>query len=196
MSFNTPDSEVSQKIRPGDVKEEKKAVADFNRGAGWETDAFVDGMMETDDFYLERMGIVKLDAWSRGGNVVLVGDAGYCPSANTGMGTTSAMVGAYILAGEIGRHCPIQQDGKNKDGLAVALKSYEDKFRPFMDQVQKGLLEDGNVLEKMPSSAFGIAVMNYFIGLVSFLRLDVLAKYALREKVVDWNLPDYTELRN
>jgi hypothetical protein len=90
-------------------------------------------MKDADEFYCERLGLVKVESWSRG-RVALVGDAAYCPSANTGMGTTSSIVGAYILAGEIGRHCGLGGDD-TKDGLATALKAYEQKLRPFMDQV-------------------------------------------------------------
>jgi 2-polyprenyl-6-methoxyphenol hydroxylase-like FAD-dependent oxidoreductase len=93
------------------------------------------------------MGVVKLESWSHG-RVTLVGDAAYCPSANTGMSTTSGIVGAYILAGEVGRHCgrsdieDADAGDDTYDGLAIALKAYEQKFRPFIDQVQEGVLED------------------------------------------------------
>lgn len=32
--------------------------------------------------------------------VSIVGDAGYCPTSLTGLGTSPALVGAYVLAGE------------------------------------------------------------------------------------------------
>ena len=35
------------------------------------------------------------------GRVTLVGDAGYCPSPLSGQGTSLALVGAYVLAGEL-----------------------------------------------------------------------------------------------
>ena len=40
-------------------------------------------------------------AWTSG-RVALVGDAGYCASPLSGMGTSLALVGAYLLAGELG----------------------------------------------------------------------------------------------
>ena len=44
-------------------------------------------------FYLKRMGVVKLESWSsRGGRVVLVEDAPYCPSANMVMDTKCRIV--------------------------------------------------------------------------------------------------------
>jgi len=44
------------------------------------------------------MGQVQLHRWSQG-RVVLLGDAGCCPSPLTGLGTSLALVGAYILGG-------------------------------------------------------------------------------------------------
>jgi len=113
----TSKSEWLKNIRRRHVKEEKEALAEVLQDAGWEVDDIIKDMMKAEDFYCERLGVVKLDTWFRY-LVTLVGEAAYCPSSNTGMGTTSSMVGAYILAGEIGRHC--RED--SKDGLAMALK--------------------------------------------------------------------------
>ncbi|KAH6652058.1 hypothetical protein BKA67DRAFT_537903 [Truncatella angustata] len=187
----TDRSEPLKHIRRGDVGAEKEALAKIMRGAGWQTDEIVRAMMTADDFYCERMGLVKLESWSKG-HVALVGDAAYCPSANTGMGTTSALVGAYILAGEIGRHCGKAANADVGDGVAAALKAYDQKFRPFMDQVQKGILE-GDSGMVYPSSAFGIAVAHLFLGLASFFKLPIFGWF-LKEEVKDWDLPDYPEM--
>ena len=191
----TVDSERLKKSRPGDTKEEKEALAEIMQGAGWQIDGITKFMKNSDDFYLERMGLVKLDSWSRG-RVALVGDAAYCPSANTGMGTTSSMVGAYILAGEIGKYCGLvkkENEGTDiKDRLNTALKAYEQRFQPFMKQVQKGVLEESSSL--MPSTAFGIAVMNCLMGVASLLRLDIFGKYFLKEEVKGWDLPEYEDM--
>ncbi|KAI1142099.1 FAD/NAD(P)-binding domain-containing protein [Hypoxylon sp. FL0543] len=185
------DSERLLNAPRGDVKEEKEALAEIFQGAGWRIDEILKGLKDADDFYLEHMGLVKLDSWSRG-HVTLVGDAAYCPSASTGMGTTSAIVGAYVLAGEIARHC--KEGADPKEGLAAALKAYEEKFRPFVNQVQEGISEDmgpwGNLL---PSTPFGISVMNFLMGVVAFLRLNVFGQFFLREGV-KWDLPEYKEI--
>lgn len=68
----------------GDVRKQKDAFIESFQGAGWKTEEILRSLEDSSDFYLEHMGIVKLDAWSRS-RVVLVGDAAYCPSANTGM---------------------------------------------------------------------------------------------------------------
>ncbi|GME60289.1 hypothetical protein GTA08_BOTSDO08895 [Neofusicoccum parvum] len=187
------DSERLRKCQKGDVNEEKGALTELFRGAGWQSDWILKSMENADDFYCERLGVVKLDAWSSG-RTTLVGDAGYCPSATTGMGTSSALVGAYILAGEIGRHCGHPGRNGTKDELAMALKEYEQKFRPFMDQVQRGLSRESSPWQKFPSSWLAIAILNFLLAVACFLRLEVFATWFLREEVEGWTLPDYKEL--
>ena len=174
-------------------------MAEIFQGAGWQTDDFLDALKDAEDLYCERLGFVKLDSWSRG-RVTLVGDAAYCPSASTGMGTTSGIVGAYVLAGEIGRHCghpdehEVDGGAEGKDGLPAALKAYERKFRPFVNHVQRSLKEGKGPYDMMPSSAFGIGVLHFIADMVSLLRLNVIGGWILREKVEEWTLPEYQEM--
>lgn len=186
------DSERLKNCPKGDVDEEKSALAELFRGARWKKDRMMKAMKDADDFYCERLGVVKLDTWSSG-RVALLGDAAYFPSATTGMGTTSALVGAYILAGEIGKHCGRLEGESTKSGIASALKAYEQKFRPFMDQVQKGLIES-NPWRKLPSTPFFITLIHLVLAVVSFLRLDVIGRLILREEVKGWILPDYDDM--
>lgn len=175
--------------RPGDVAVEKEAFAEIFQGAGWQTEEIIRAMATTDDFYLERMGLVQLDAWSKG-RVTLVGDAGYCPSANTGMGTTSAFVGAYVLAGEIAKHCGDTEKSAGGDGLPAALAGYEQRFRPFMAQVQEGVSEGLG----LPTSAFGIGILNVLLSVASWMKWNIFGAMVLRENVKNWELPEYKEL--
>lgn len=172
----------------GGVEGEKAAMAEIFRGIGWKTEEYLKGLEESDDFYMERLGVVKLDSWSRG-RVAVVGDAAHCPSAVTGMGTTCAMVGTYILAGEIEKHCG---SSGNKEGLAVALKEYDSKLRPFVNRVQKGVVEGSSFMDLWPTSWFGVAVFNVILRLVTFLRLTFIASWLFREDGGDeWRLPKY-----
>ncbi|ORY26017.1 hypothetical protein BCR39DRAFT_542224 [Naematelia encephala] len=175
-------------VKRGDVPAEKKALGDFMRGGGWITDEIVEAFDQADDFYLERLSVVKMDKWSKG-RVVLLGDAAYCPSATTGMGTTSSIVGAYVLAGEIAKQKPQPND---INALTRAFTEYENKFRPFMDDVTKGILESGGGFS-MPTSRIGITMMNLMAGLVSFLKIDV-TRWMVKEHVSGWDLPEYEEL--
>lgn len=54
----------------------------------------------TPTFYFDSITQLQLDTWSRG-RVTLVGDAGYCPGPAVGGSTSLAVVGAYVLAGEL-----------------------------------------------------------------------------------------------
>ena len=194
-------SERLRSARRGDTEEEKAALAEVFQGAGWRTEEFVGCLSETNNFYCERLGLVRLESWSRG-HIALVGDAAYCPSPNTGMGTTSAVIGAYILAGEIAQHCGTQSE-RNKEGaatwrdnikdggLVTALKSYQQKFEPFMKQVTKGVESQGNT----PSSKFGLFIVYGLVQLASLLKVDIFSRFFSHEEVKGWNLPDYRELR-
>lgn len=189
------DSDELRNIPRGDVRAEKQAMANIFRGAGWQSDQIVEGMKEAPDFYCERLGLVKLSSWSCG-RVTLVGDAAYCPTVLTGMGTTCAMVGAYILAGEIGRHAGRSHGKGSADGLAVALKSYEDKFRPFMDQVQSGVVESSTRQWMFANSPMQVGIFNLLMGVASFFakRMNIVEAFGIKEMIKGWELPMYEEL--
>ncbi|SPJ78682.1 probable 2-polyprenyl-6-methoxyphenol hydroxylase and related FAD-dependent oxidoreductases [Fusarium torulosum] len=182
------DSERVMAARSGGVEQEKAVLSDLFRSAGWRSEEFVTEMQESDDFYCEHMGVVRLDSWSKG-KVVLVGDAAYCPTATTGMGTTSSLVGAYVLAGEIQDH--LSRLNTSKEVLPRALSSYEQRFRPFMDTVQCGIEKDRTYWHKMPSGTIVLAVLNLFLAVAAFFKLDVLAKNILKEDTGSWKLPNY-----
>ncbi|KAL6694183.1 hypothetical protein J3F84DRAFT_61664 [Trichoderma pleuroticola] len=192
LPCNTTSDRMTKAHQDG-VEEQKKALAEIYTDAGWQSKDIIRDMFDSENFYCERLGLVKLDSWFNG-NVALVGDAAYCPSPLTGMGTTSGLVGAYVLAGEISRHCGKAKEGaKPTDGLDVALKSYDDKFRPFMDQVTHGVGDDSVFWNKMPSSPFAVALVNLLLGIAAFLRLNVVGNWILKENV-KWTLPNYDGL--
>jgi 2-polyprenyl-6-methoxyphenol hydroxylase-like FAD-dependent oxidoreductase len=103
-----------------DVERQKALVAERLAGLGWETPRLLEAMWASSDFYLDAMAQVHLDSWSRG-RVTLVGDAAHCPSPLSGQGTSLALVGAYVLADELG--AAADQDD--------ALAAYERRMRPF-----------------------------------------------------------------
>ncbi|PWW64212.1 FAD-dependent monooxygenase [Actinokineospora spheciospongiae] len=85
---------------PRDPDAQRTLVAEAFAGGGWETPALVEAMRTAPDFYCDTMSQVHLDTWSRG-RVGLLGDAAHCPSPLSGQGTSLALVGAYVLAGEL-----------------------------------------------------------------------------------------------
>ncbi|WP_037051021.1 FAD-dependent monooxygenase [Pseudonocardia halophobica] len=115
-------------------------------GAGWETGRVLDALDDVDDLYAEVLGQVRAPRWSRG-RVALLGDAAYCPSPMIGMGTTLAVVGAYVLAGEIASHTDLRN----------ALDGYEHIMRPWVERVQK--LPPGVPRVANPTSRTGVAML-------------------------------------
>ncbi len=119
-------SEEATAVHRQPVEQQKQFWADRFRDAGWQTGRFLDGMWDTEFFYSQEAVQVRTDTWSRG-RVALVGDAGYCGSPYSGRGTSAALVGAYVLAGEINR---------NPADLPAAFATYRATLRPFVDRVQ------------------------------------------------------------
>ncbi len=83
-----------------DVAEQKRMVRSLFLGERWQAPQLLALMDSATDFYFDSVGQIKMDRWSRG-RVTLLGDAAWCASPMAGMGTSLAVVGAYILAGEL-----------------------------------------------------------------------------------------------
>ena len=68
-------------------------------GAGWRVAQMLEACHAGSDFYLDELARTRMSSFTRA-RVALVGDAGY---ANTlgGFGTGLALIGAYVLAGEL-----------------------------------------------------------------------------------------------
>lgn len=106
-------------------EEQKDVLRRVFADAGWQVPRALAGLDQTTDFYFEAVGQVRMPHWSKG-RVALVGDAAYCASPVSGMGTSLALVGAYILAGELSRHASHTQ----------AFAAYERLMRPYVTQAQ------------------------------------------------------------
>lgn len=104
----------------------KQYIAETFQGLGWKTKEILEGMMATATFYAAEVVQVKVPSLYKG-RFVLVGDAGYAPGF-TGTGTSLALTGAYVLAGEIASH---RQD------IAAGLKAYEERMKPIIKDMQK-----------------------------------------------------------
>jgi 2-polyprenyl-6-methoxyphenol hydroxylase-like FAD-dependent oxidoreductase len=114
-----------------DVEAQKRLIAEHVTGFGWEVPGFVERMRHADDFYFDAMAQIKMDTWSQG-RVALVGDAAHCAAPTSGQGTSLALVGAYVLALELGR----------TDDHALAFARYERRMRPFAEVNQALALLD------------------------------------------------------
>ncbi|WP_043630063.1 FAD-dependent monooxygenase [Nonomuraea candida] len=86
-----------------DTDRQKELLRARFDGLGWEVPRLMEELARTPAFYFDSITQLRLDTWSRG-RVTLVGDAGYCPGPAVGGSTSLAVVGAYVLAGELAAH--------------------------------------------------------------------------------------------
>ncbi|MEF9883551.1 FAD-dependent monooxygenase [Streptomyces sp. P9-A4] len=129
-----------------DVAAQKRALTDRFTGDGWEIPRLLGHAAEAEDFYLDSMSLVEMDSWSKG-RVVLLGDAAHCSSPASGQGTGLALIGAYVLAGELAR-----AGGDH----TTAFDRYERRMRPGVEQNQK--MAEGFVKEMTVGSRWKIAL--------------------------------------
>lgn len=131
----------------------KAYVVERFQAPGWNKKQILDGMMASDDFYASEWFQVKIPKLSKG-RFVTVGDAGYA-AGPTGGGTSLALAGAYILAGELAQH---------KGDVAAGLAAYETRMRPIIDDLQQ--IPRGILTMMAPQTSWGIWFRNQFFKLI------------------------------
>ena len=120
-------------------------------------------MHGSSNFYFDSVNQTIMNNWSKG-RVVLVGDAGYSVSLTLGQSTSVAMVGAYVLSGEL----------SNKQNLKTAFSNYESELREYVETNQNLAFKtstepqqtigesskEGTVLETTDLPDFGLSVIS------------------------------------
>ncbi|NAZ80792.1 FAD-binding monooxygenase [Kineococcus sp. R8] len=149
--------------------------------AGWETARVLDGLDAAEDLYFEHLGQVKAPQWSRG-RAVLVGDAAHCASPLSGMSTTLALTGAYVLAGELAA----------REDHTDAFAAYERRMRPFVEQAQK--LPPFGPRLATPVTRFGVAAFAAAVRVISTRPLRTLGDRFASRPADAIDLPDYGHL--
>lgn len=120
---------VSEEEIPYDYRDEvqhRKMIAEQFVGVGWRTAELLKEVESSQNFYFDKLCQIRMPSWSKG-RVVLVGDAAYCPSPAAGMGGSVAIDGAAALGDAL----------RSAAGdYALAFRTYDETFRPFIDEVQ------------------------------------------------------------
>ncbi|MGD1255847.1 FAD-dependent monooxygenase [Mycobacterium seoulense] len=83
-----------------DALRQKGILRDAFANMHEQVDGWLGEIDDTPAFYFDSISQLRLDRWSRR-RVTLVGDAGYCPGPAVGGSTSLAVLGAYVLAGEL-----------------------------------------------------------------------------------------------
>lgn len=128
-----------------DVQHQKSIVASTFADSGWRVPEMLARLEDAEEFYLDGINRVRMDGYTRR-RAVLVGDAGY---GNTlgGFGTGLAIVGAYVLAGEL---------AAAGNDVATALRRYDQVMHPYARIARRG--DAGGFLA--PHSAMAIRLRN------------------------------------
>lgn len=183
--FVTKESDRLKKTHKEPIEKQKEVWADIFKDAGWQSDRFVSGLNVCNDFYAHEVAQVKIKKLYSG-RVVLLGDAGYCPTPFTGMGTTASLIGAYVLAGELAKH---------GNDVGMGLKAYEDTMWRPIEECQR--LSMGSQIS-FPSSQLGVWLARTAFRAVSSLRIDRIMKvvraFLPEGKHDEWKIPEYPEL--
>jgi 2-polyprenyl-6-methoxyphenol hydroxylase-like FAD-dependent oxidoreductase len=131
-----------------DAQRQQSILRDRFQHEGWEAPRLLQLMEAAPDFYFDSVSQVKMNRWSAGRGVLL-GDAAYCASPLSGMGTGMAMVGAYVLAGELA-----EADGDYR----LAFERYELLMRDFVKRCQG--IADGGTDWFVPRTRFRLWLSN------------------------------------
>ncbi len=123
LGFGAPPLEFD----PRDLARPRAIVAEHLAGVGWEAPRLLAAMATAPDFYFDSMSQIVLERWSHG-RVALVGDAAGCSSPMSGQGSSVALVGAYVLAGELAA-----AGGDHEVGFAA----YEAVMRGYVERNQQ-----------------------------------------------------------
>jgi 2-polyprenyl-6-methoxyphenol hydroxylase-like FAD-dependent oxidoreductase len=166
------------------VDAQKALVARVYRGTGWEVPRHLASMAAADDFYFDRLAQVRLPRWSVG-CVGLLGDGAYAPTPVSGYGTSLALYGAYVLAGELGLAL--------RDGRSVpdALARYDAAARPYVERSQASKLVARLVI---PQTRVGIWFLHAIVAIFDRLKVQQLMERLGfgDDGIEEEPLPEYT----
>jgi 2-polyprenyl-6-methoxyphenol hydroxylase-like FAD-dependent oxidoreductase len=140
-----------------DVAAQQRILTDAFTGVGWEVPRLLSGISGSPDWYFDSVSQIEMPSYSVG-RIALAGDAGYCASPLSGMGTSLAIVGAYVLAGELAA-----ADGNHVRAFAA----YEERMRGFVNVCQKQGKDSGRWF--IPGSKAFLKIRNLNFKLLPYL---------------------------
>lgn len=159
-----------------DIDAQRRIISETFADMAWHAPRMISDLAGFDDIYLDSLSQVRMKGAYTSGRVALVGDAAY---GNTlaGFGTGLAIVGAYVLAGE----------------LASAAGDHERAFTEYYRIMKRYAKIAGNSSAGpflAPKTARGIRVRNWFLGSRLF---TLMTKYG-DKAANDIDLLDYPQL--
>ncbi|HUJ63708.1 MAG TPA: FAD-binding domain [Kofleriaceae bacterium] len=165
-------------VEPGDLATQRRLIAEAFAGDAWaECPEIFARLAACDELYFDAVSQIHVPQWSRG-RIALLGDAAFCPSLLAGEGSSFAMAGAYILAGELER-C----GGDHH----AAFARYERQYRPFVERKQQAARRFASTFA--PASRLGLFARNQLLRLMNAPKLG---DWMIRRLAADHHaLPEY-----
>lgn len=158
-----------------DIEAQRTLVMEKYAGIGWEVPAMLAELPALDGFYLDSISKVKMKTFVKG-RIALLGDAGY-GSTLAGFGTGLALVGAYVLAGEL---------AAAGGDYAVAFPRYQEMMKRYAKLADNA--NPGAFLA--PKTKLGLRFRNWFLHSWAF---DKMVQTAEKSKnAID--LKNYPEI--
>jgi len=175
LAFKTEEPPSGTRLN---VPEQIERTAQVFANGGWEVPRLVEALRRADDLYFDTVSQIRMPRWSKG-RVALVGDSAFAPSFLSGQGTSLAIAGAYVLAGELASH----------EDPADAFASYERIARPFVEANQDLALQGGSSL--LPRTQQELDARNGMIASLANGDAPKMGDSNAQEVHNSLHLPDY-----
>ncbi|WP_067503127.1 FAD-dependent monooxygenase [Actinoplanes sp. TFC3] len=172
IAFSSP-AELSYDRR--DPEAQKQIIRAQFAGLGWEVPRILAALDTAGDLYFDQICRVDITPWSTG-RIALIGDAA-CGATLGGMGNGTALIAAYVLAGELAT-----AGGDHR----AAFARYERRLAGFARRAQKGGDTAGRFLA--PRTASGLRLRNWLHNQNLIIRLTMRIA---TERATRIELPDY-----
>jgi 2-polyprenyl-6-methoxyphenol hydroxylase-like FAD-dependent oxidoreductase len=147
-------------------------------GVGWEVPRVLAELPHATDLYVDQIATIAIDRYAKG-RVVLLGDAAYGGTLG-GQGTSLAIVGAHVLAGELA--------AAPGDHVA-AFRQYEARMRPYATSCQKGAERVGSFFA--PRTHVGLLVRDLVYRAFTSRLLIKQFEKIVKSSATAFELPDY-----
>jgi 2-polyprenyl-6-methoxyphenol hydroxylase-like FAD-dependent oxidoreductase len=165
-----------------DIIQQKRIIASRYDTMGWEVPRLLDALWKADDLYFDTISHVEIDHYAKG-RVVLLGDAAWGGTLG-GQGSGLALVGAYVLAGELAR---CQGDHR------AAFAAYEGHMRDYAEGCQKGSARVGAFFA--PKTRVGYWLRNRFYATLTSRTFAAVLDKLVKSSASDLALPEYPTLQ-